>query len=396
MSHHRSTGRRAAGITTCLALAVAALLLAAPAPAGAAGGPSSASAASACDGRWRVVPSPDPGTDRDILRAVDTTRPDLAWSVGSSTDDATGVTRPLTVRWDGTSWRDVENGITSDAVLSGVEIVAPDDVWAVGYTAVGLTETRPLAIHWDGTRWNRTSVPRIHIANLTSVASTGPNDVWAVGMDRGFEPAMIVLHWDGTEWTRLPTPPVSTDFVALQDVVALSPSDAWAVGYVVDAEFQNRPLAIHWDGTSWTRVPVPDTGTGGSALEDVTRTTTGELWVVGRASGDAGDRPLALVRRDRRWLSPTAPIGESARFEGVAPLPGGDLVAVGFQFAEDGTRALAEVWDGTAWRLTETADVPGDDFLFDVATVPGKDVSWAVGDQRGQDVPGTLVERRCD
>lgn len=384
--------RRAAGIATCLALCAGALLVAASPPAGAS---DDVAAAAACDGRWRVVESPNPGTDRDILRAVDTTGPDLAWSVGSSTDGTTGVTRPLTIRWDGTSWQDVENGITTDAVLSGVEIIGPADVWAVGYTAVGLTETRPLAIHWDGNRWNRTPVPRIRIANLTSVSGTGPNDVWAVGMDRGFDPAMIVLHWDGTEWTRLPTPEVTTDFVALQDVIALSPTDAWAVGYTVDSDFRSRPLAIHWDGTSWTRVRVPTTGTGGSALEDVTRTTTGEIWVVGRATGDTGDRPLALRLTDGRWFSPADPVGDG-RFEGVAPLPGGDLVAVGFRPTEEGTSALAQVWDGTAWQVTPTADVGGDDFLFDVATVPGKDVSWAVGDQRGEEFPGTLVERRCD
>ncbi|HEX8581903.1 MAG TPA: hypothetical protein VF640_06235 [Acidimicrobiales bacterium] len=384
--------RRAAGIATCLALCAGALLVAASPPAGAS---DDVSTASACDGRWRVVASPNPGSDRDLLRAVDTIGPDLAWAVGSTTE-LTGATRPLTVRWDGMSWQDVENGITTDAVLSGVEIIGPGDVWAVGYTAVGLTETRPLAIHWDGTRWTRTSVPRIHIANLTSVSGTASDDVWAVGMDRGFDPAMIVLHWDGTEWTRLPTPEVTTDFVALQDVIALSPTDAWAVGYTVDADFRSRPLAIHWDGTAWTRVRVPMTGTNGSALEDVTRTSTGELWVVGRRTEGTTDRPLALRLHEGRWASPSDPVGDAGRFEGVAPLPGGDLVAVGFLPTEDGTRALAQVWNGTTWEVTPTADPHGDDFLFDVTTVPEKAVSWAVGDQRGDEFPGTLIQRRCD
>lgn len=396
MHQHARRHRRLAGAAAAAAVAATTLLFA-PSPA-VAGAPTADAALLACDGSWDVVPSPSPGGFRDILRAVDARTADDAWAVGSTTAAETEATHPLTIHWDGTGWAAVENGITNAGVLSGVDVVGPDDTWAVGYVAETDFVTRPLAIHWDGHRWNRTPTPRIIPGNLTSVSGTGPNDVWAVGMDRGPDPDAILLHWDGSAWTQSPSPlDIAPDAaVAIQDVIALSPTEAWAVGYVVDANLGQQPLALRWNGERWTKVRVPDTGTYGSALEDVTRTTTGEVWVVGRKLTDAGDQPLALVWRDGAWVSPQQPTGEAARFEGVAPLPGGRLLAVGFQQAgEQGIRALAMVYDGTGWQATPTADVRGDDFFFDVATVPGKPISWAVGDRRDLDVPRTLVERRC-
>lgn len=377
--------RRLAVLAVAAAAGVASLALP-PSPAG-------ATAAAGCDGSWRAMPSPSPGGDWDTLMDVDALSRSDAWAVGYAVVD--GEHRPLAQRWDGTSWKTAPIRGGTAAVLTGVTMLATDDVFAVGYVSVGLTETRPYALRWDGLRWNTVPVPRLRMGTLTAVHGTGQDNLWAVGMVRDFEPSTLALRWDGTEFVRAPTPAVEADFVALGGVVAMSGNSAWAVGYAVDAAGRNRPLSVHWDGTRWSRVRVPDLGTEGSALEDVTVTDTGEAWAVGWRTSEAGTGPIALRRFDGVWSQPATVFGEASRFQAVAPLPGGGLVAVGFEGGPDtGLQAITEVYDG-AWQVVPAAPVPGDELLFGVATVPGRDVSWAVGQQRADGVPRTLIERRC-
>ncbi len=217
-------------------------------------------------------------------------------------------------------------------------------------------------------------------------------------MERGFDPEMLVLHWDGTSFERLPTPQIDSQFVALDGVVAIAEDNAWAVGYRLGPNFENQPLSIHWDGRRWSRVSVTATGRTSASLEDVTVTDSGEVWAVGVVSTGAGMRPLAVVRRDGVWTSPDGPASGEARFLGVAPLPGDRLIAVGFTSNNQGdSRAVSQVHDPvTGWAAVPTAPVQGDDFLFGVATVPGRTVSWSVGNRRPTDIPDTLIERRCD
>lgn len=388
--------RRLAAMAAALAVAVATAVL----PAGPAGAavPSgtAASATAGCDGSWRAVHAPSPGEERDLLLDVATIARDDAWAVGYNVNTA-AETEPLALHWNGVQWRRSRIPGGTEAVLTGVHMVAADDVWAVGYVAVGLVETRPYAIHWDGDGWRLVDTPNLRFGNLTSVHATGAGDVWAVGMVRDAEPSMLVLHSTGGAFHRVDAPAVSTDFVALDGVVAVAENNAWAVGYAVDSMGRNRPLSIHWDGAEWTRVRVPDLGTEGSALEDVTVTDTGQVWAVGWRTSEAGTSPIALRRFDGVWSQPATVFGEASRFTAVAPLPGNRLVAVGFAggFGEE-LRGISEVYDGSAWHVVPTADVPGPDQLFGVATVPGRTTAWAVGDRRVHDAPRSLIERRCD
>ena len=65
---------------------------------------------------------------------------------------------------------------------------------------------------------------------MSSLASTGWTDAWAVASySRLGHDHPIAAHWDGNHWTITPTPHHNTDS-ALFDVIAASPTDAWAVG----------------------------------------------------------------------------------------------------------------------------------------------------------------------
>src|SRR2546430_8444543 len=80
--------------------------------------------------------------------------------------------------------------------------------------------------------------PRASAAQPWSVSASGPNDVWAVGYRTTVKSMTfhsLAMHFDGTRWKSLPVPNVGI----IQDVSADSPTDAWAVGRSI----------LHWDGS---------------------------------------------------------------------------------------------------------------------------------------------------
>jgi len=98
---------------------------------------------------------------------------------------------------------------------------------------------------------------------LFGVRGTSSTDTWAVGVSViGGVDQTLAMHWNGTKWTRVTTPDpggdpggpaVSNDLIG---VAGISASDTWAVG-----SSGTETLILHWDGSAWTRVPSPAPGT---------------------------------------------------------------------------------------------------------------------------------------
>src|SRR5215467_14421256 len=66
--------------------------------------------------------------------------------------------------------------------------------------------------------------------SLTGVSADSASDAWAVGSAGS---SALILHWNGTSWARVPSPRPSSKYNALSGVSAVSPTDAWAVGTYV-------------------------------------------------------------------------------------------------------------------------------------------------------------------
>ena len=82
---------------------------------------------------------------------------------------------------------------------------------------------------------------------LVSVTAASPSQAWAVGINSAG--GALLVHWNGSTWA--PTAGLAKT-AGLNSVSADSASDAWAVGSVVTGGAVAN-LALHWDGTSWTR-----------------------------------------------------------------------------------------------------------------------------------------------
>jgi len=290
------------------------------------------------------------------LASVSAARPADAWAVGRTTTELGGI--PLALHWDGERWRQVafpENP-QPESHLYGVSALASGDVWGVGgWARPAALEGGPLVAHWDGNEWTATDLPTSdrpegkgahHYDALYGVDAVSGSDVWAVGA--AFDVPVtfsrtLVEHWDGASWTAVtspnvaPTDPSGSLDNSLAAVAAIAPDDVWAVGtyeehgLVLDAPSSNRPLAMHWDGSSWRIVSIPDVGQG--ELTGIAAVASDDVWAVGSSwrTGIGRRTPLLLHWDGRTWMEVDTPTDTTGDLSGVAAVTGGGLWAVGFE-----------------------------------------------------------------
>src|SRR5205085_11424795 len=110
-------------------------------------------------------------------------------------------------------------------------------------------------------------------------------DVWAVGGQSG---KPLILHWDGMAWSVVDGPSVGKQGGELHAVVALSATDAWAVGQAY-GKLGSNSTSEHWDGTAWTVVQVPDLNPGFALTTAVDASGPDNVWATG--SGTEGNVP---------------------------------------------------------------------------------------------------------
>ena len=139
---------------------------------------------------------------------------------------------------------------------------------------------------------------------LTGVDVLSASDVWAVGYYfDGSVNQPLALHWDGSTWSNSPVPGAGM----LRKVRELAPDNVWAAGTVYNGSLQRyQSLVEHFDGTTWAPVvsanaPAADTEIIGLATDPAGSSMTlvgrqGSKAIVEQASCPSG--PLSLGYRD--------------------------------------------------------------------------------------------------
>jgi hypothetical protein len=229
---------------------------------------------------------------------------------------------------------------------------------------------------------------------LLGASGTSAADVWAVGQARppGGDDATVAEHWDGTAWSVSPTPSLPRP-VLLTDVLALAPSNVWAVGdqYGTSPE---RNLIEHWNGSDWRVVATPSPGRGPLTLSAIDGISGTDIWAVGSAlRGAFGNQPMILHGDGVTWSVSRSPaIASGALLTSVAVISPQDAWAVGYASAASGTATLIEHWNGRSWRVVESPNQPGFDNVLFGASAAGADDVWAVGSYGTVDAAATLIE----
>ncbi len=157
--------------------------------------------------------------------------------------------------------------------FAGVSGSAPNDVWAVGGDAQfdlngpGTQFGNGIVYHFDGTQWCRFNDFDLQnqnlIVSLDDVAALAPDDAWAVGTFIGGNVDTIIQHWNGRVWTAVASPdPGDNGTVGglLTSISAVSAADIWAAGWYEDQAANSHALLAHYDGQAWGAVATPPSG----------------------------------------------------------------------------------------------------------------------------------------
>jgi hypothetical protein len=298
-------------------------------------------AAPAVGATWTNVPSQAVGSG-SALGDADALSPTSAWAVGGNGDG-------IAERWDATRWTAVTtpsllSDPTSWAMLNGIDAIS-----ATSALAVGEANGAAAALRWNGSSWIKVLVatPSGSSSALNDVKAFSATDAWAVGrIAPTFNGLTLIERWQGSSWTRVASPSPGTRDNTLTDVAGSSSSDVWAVGYSRDLPYGNRArhsLIEHYNGSAWSRVPSPDVDTQ-TVLYGVAALSPANAWAVGYAS----NKGAVVMRYDgNSWTATTLP--QLSSLTAIAALSASDIWAAGSDSA--GNAVLAN-WRGSGWTIT--------------------------------------------
>ena len=228
----------------------------------------------------------------------------------------------------------------------------------------GASPVKGSPVSLTGTGWQQVPSPSIGNSdnNLTAVSAASPTNVWAVGSY--YAPsntnvlAAMAEHFDGSTWTEYPLPNVGPNENSLLGVSELPSGSTWAVGYYVNAEYQQQTLVQHYDGTNWSVIPSPSPGGRQNILYGVSALSDTDVWAVGADQDSSGVwHSLAENWNGKAWsVVPTVDAGSTGnQFFAVRAVSPTSVYATGQQ-AGSGfpSQALTEHWNGSSWSQLPT------------------------------------------
>ena len=321
----------------------------------------------------QTVPLPS-GFQFGTLRGVSCTSATACTAVGG-VGFSEFPSRPLAVRWNGTSWTlqtvPLPPG-TFGASFNAVSCSSATACMAVGAAnlsghSVGIAES------WNGTTWTVQTIQNPSDAvdlQLGGVSCTSATACVAVGhymssSQKFFPDKVVAERWNGTSWAIQTTPlPAGTTDATLAAVSCSASTACTAVGgSATTGAFPNKTLAERWDGKSWTVQPTPNPSTGTPSLSGVSCPTATDCTAVGSLV-EFGHDPVAEQWNGTSWSLQSAPSPSGlpmAQLSAVSCTAAAACTAIGGAAVsiQVPPATLAERWNGTAWTIQASQDGRG-------------------------------------
>ena len=364
-----------------------------------------AQAASTWGENWRIVNSPNMGSNNNFVSALAAISTNDVWATGYFTIPGTHTDHGLIEHWDGSRWSLVPNPNpgTRSYFIKAVSAVSTNDVWAVGFSNdQNGNNPKTLTEHWDGSHWSIIPSPNVGTDSflLGDVAISSSN-VWAVGLGiRSSGGSALIEHWNGTKWSLVSSPNVGSPFYSLGEARAISANDIWAVGSASDTRNVFHTLVEHWDGTQWNIVRSPNVGSNNNFLNSVTTVSVNDVWAVGTSTNNSHINKTLIEHWDgTRWsVVPSPNGGSSNNFLGeVSAASANDIWTVGaYNNTNNVSLTLIEHWNGSKWSIVPSPNFDlGNNYLTGLTVVSTNDV-WAVGGYANSgNINRTLIEHCC-
>lgn len=224
---------------------------------------------------------------------------------------------------------------------------------------------------------------------LYAAAAISATDEWAVGQ--------VALHWNGSLWSSVPI--VGTG-VVLNGVAAVTSNDVWAAGALSDINTGFSHAVIeHWNGAAWVNVTPPRPGVS-SVLTSIAAFSSSDVWAAGwfENSSETAIEPLVEQWNGATWTQVRIPVAQSTVFlTGIAGSSSTDVSVVGYTEPGSTDQPLAAHWNGSTWTVMKPpARGTGSSILYGVVA-PAPNDAWAIGLSTPQGPPAesptiTLIE----
>ncbi len=323
-------------------------------------------------GEWTLVDTPSPGSRSNILIDVAALSPAAAVAVGNFSDGVLAP-QPLVLRWNGAAWSRVQLPPTAALgtfpQVQGVARGAGGAAWVVGYIRTPAPMNQlPLLMRFVDGAWESAATPTLRPQNThpfgprggtaREVVALTETDVWVVGSAAGYGDATatsvpLALHFDGGTWSDVPVPLIGNRHHEFVDVSASASDNVWAVGNWRNLSQPYKALVARWDGAEWTLVPNPGEGAGDGDAQAVIALAPDDVWVSGSFNGGTAN---LMHWNGSAWQT----------FSGISPGMFANFAASGPNdiWASCALNATFYHYDGVAWSAVPSNAIPGSTYVL--------------------------------
>ncbi|HEX6817453.1 MAG TPA: hypothetical protein VF120_03700 [Ktedonobacterales bacterium] len=250
-------------------------------------------------------------------------------SVWATTASDVGYGASSIVHFDGTAWKtQTITGLSAGATPYIVDLQMTSDTagWALLSTDIQNSPATYAVAEYSKGAQDATGKWKVHstlstggFGNFSALTMVSPTDGWIIGSlsvpdstgNTAHVPEkQLLYHYANGKWNDASLPYDSHVFTVFTSITMLSATDGWIVGYEQNnyvgstaADYERVPVLYHYNGTSWSSVAAPDTGTPISAITGVSFTSSGSAW----ASGYASDIPGSDTVQDSDVLQRASP-----------------------------------------------------------------------------------------
>lgn len=306
---------------------------------------------------WKLQAVPSPaGAAMVAPKAVSCASAGFCEAVGSYLNGSNGL-QSLAEKWNGTTWRLQSSPNLAGSVptqLDGVSCMSARFCQAVDFYGA-MAET------WNGTSWVARALPYptgVTSVDLDAVSCTSTTFCEAVGTYPTSAGAQKIYAavWTGKAWRLQSAPTPDAPDPVLDAVSCVSAAFCEAVGYhevYVSGVDTFRATAEVWNGTTWRLQHA--TSRGGTALTIL----AGVSCASASACEAGGYLPAWIEAWDGgSWQTQRAVVPRAATpnvLLGASCVSAQFCVAVGSSAGAVPSPALAEMWDGAAWKTKPRA-----------------------------------------
>jgi hypothetical protein len=277
---------------------------------------------------WEHIPSPNVD-NRSALFGISASANDNVWAIGSHTTQ--GWPPPIVLHWSGEEWGIVQPPVVTqfggDPSVNAVSVGPDHSVWITGAVAsVGTgSSRRAWMAQFDGSGWTNVQSPLLNPSPVypyaprtgdpSDMLNLGADNVWVFGQAAGFGDGLatsvnMAVHWDGSSWDEVFVPNPGNRSNRLTSATSAGPDLLYAAGYFRNNAGLFTAHIMRWDGSSWSRESLPNLPLGESFLYDIVAIAPDDIWVVGRMNNAGVGESLVLHYDGSSWTRVPGPSGD--------------------------------------------------------------------------------------